>query len=71
MYISGNFFNFENRLHQFANSGQDLLLFQIEGNSYTGVKWTYINKWNQEFRHIFLEISGFSTTGKYITNSGV
>lgn len=67
MYISGAKFNFENRLHFFANSGQDLSSFQIEGNSYSGATHNDIYKWNREFRHIVLEISGVSVTANYVT----
>jgi len=73
MYISGNQFNFSNRLHQFANSGQDIILYAAEANSNyagAGIHWSNITKWNTEIRKVLYECSGV-TTGNYITGLGV
>lgn len=63
--------NFENRLHQLVSNISDFNTYVIEGNTYTTAPWTLINKWNREFRHSIVSISGVSTTGNYITNTGV
>jgi len=50
MYISGNHYNFEVRLHQLPTGILDLDLFRIEGQQYTGSGFKYEkNKWNREF----------------------
>lgn len=59
MYLSGQYNNFENRLHQLPTDTVDLNLFKIEGQSYTGILQTGIgvestvsfeNKWDKEFK---------------------
>lgn len=36
MYLSGDFTNFENRLHQLATSSSDLTSYKTEGSGYLG-----------------------------------
>jgi len=47
-YVSGNVFNFENRLHQLGVSQQDLQSFLTEGNNLT-TSAQNLKKWNREF----------------------
>jgi len=47
-YVSGNVFNFENRLHQLGVSQQDLQSFLTEGNNLT-TSVQNLKKWNKEF----------------------
>jgi len=54
MYISGNFNDFEPRLHQLAVTSQDITSFAVEGNGYysqmitSGLNY-FIDHWNKEF----------------------
>lgn len=66
-YITGNQYNFENRLHQFANSTSDLTDFAAEGNTYyNNFHWSAITKLNKEFQKIYYEITGTPTQTNYI-----
>lgn len=66
-YITGNQYDFENRLHQFANSTADLDSFAAEGNNYyNNLHWSAITKLNKEFQKIYYEITGTPTQVNYI-----
>jgi hypothetical protein len=43
MYISGDSTNFENRLHQFANTTGDIMNYRIEGSG-------YLSSWSANFK---------------------
>ena len=69
MYISGTRANLEKRIHQLMASGSDIVLYQLEGNSYTYSGYAGIqlkNDLNREFKHSIYQISGRPTTGNYI-----
>ncbi len=63
MYISGSLQDFSHRVHQLAQSGLDLNLFETEGYNYTG-DWT-ANKWGFNPQRIF------TTTANTILASGL
>lgn len=51
MYISGNQYDFEQRLHQLPLSGQDLVWFKTEASGYqpTGITTGVLIRWDREF----------------------
>jgi hypothetical protein len=79
MYITGQLFDFESRLHQLPQSGADLNSFIIEGKSLTGNYFTGQNiyptgmssmlyKWNRE---IALKAFQFSGDNQYFLTGAI
>ncbi len=72
MYLTGNYSNFGNRLHQLPRSGLDLTTFQLEGSGYYG-NWTanQRRKYSDEVRKKYFSILDTVLTGHFFTTSGV
>ena len=81
MYASGEFNNFENRLHQLPLSASDMTSFITEGDYYLSSMTIYIHmsgKWEKEAQRKMWKIYNDATylsrqifgTGSVVTTSG-
>jgi len=67
MYLTGDFTNLENRMHQLITSGGDVTSYQIEASGYTGASDNFKNRWNRELLHKYREVNGSGYNGDLVT----
>ena len=70
MYLTGDFDNLENRMHQLIESGADVDAYQSEALSYGSGdpqgSLNFRNRWNRELHHKYREVNGSGYNGEFI-----
>lgn len=71
MYLTGDQYNLENRMHQWIQSGADVSAYAAEATGYTGASDTFLYKWERELHHKYREVNGSGYSGVFVTNLGL